>query len=518
MSFRACMRQKRPGWFRLRCAGGARAAACAAALLFAAARPIPAPAQYPGRISTQKKPPFTLRSIAVLEWTGQPGKPSASRIIPIAVYDGEEYQPGGLYLARPEPLAVQSGTEYVLQQAGVSQGLFDVYNAQNVQGYWFGYGAWKPMPAPPRPHKLQRSKITPKLKGGGADDDRPHLVVRGASGQSGSGQTSSGSANSGGNGSGGANSDPNRPVLQRRDESSGSNDSGGDAGGSGGQSGSDNQAPPGASDPDRPTLRHRSSAPAAEDASFPGADPSAPETPIGGSDPDRPRLTYDKQNPTDKDFQETKLVGAPPNLEEMIAVSDATDREPHPLVYSWADPADASKMQAQMEALAQKTIVAAESPKPAKPAPRKTGSAAAHSTHPAHPARKAGGATPPPALPALVNESFHAYQLTYNGGATLVFSAQTTGADGPVEYVTLIAQPDFSGVPVPVFQAVTDDAHLDATPRLRLVDAVDAKANNRGDLIFESRSRHDRQFVIYRVVAGHAEQVFTTGPLSGVGG
>lgn len=515
MSFKAFMRRKRPSWFRGRAASGARSAACAAAMLYVAARTIPAPAQYPGHISTQKKPQATLRSIAVLEWTGQPGKPSASRIIPVAVYDGEQYQPGGLYLARPEPLAVESGTEYVLQRAGVSQGLFDVYNAQNVQGYWFGYGSWKPMPAPPRPHKLQRSKITPKLNGGGADDGRPHLVTHGGSGgQNGSGQTSSGSANS----------DPDRPVLKRRDESSDSSDSGGNNSqnsGAADQNGSANQAPPGASDPDRPTLRRRSSSPASQDASFPGADPSAPETPIGGSDPDRPLLTYNKQNPTDKDFQETKLVGAPANLEEMIAVSDATDREPHPLLFQWADPGDASKMQAQMEALAQKAIVAAEPPKPAKPAPAKKGSATAHPTHPAHPAhstRKAGGAPPAPPLPALTNESFQAYQLTYNAGATLIFSAQTTGADGPVKYVTLIAQPDFSGVPVPLFQSVTDDAHLDVTPRLRLVDAVDAKANNRGDLVFESRSRHDRQFVIYRVAGGRAEQVFTTGPLSGVGG
>jgi len=43
---------------------------------------------------------------------------------------------------------------------------------------------------------------------------------------------------------------------------------------------------------------------------------------------------------------------------------------------------------------------------------------------------------------------------------------------------------------------------------------VDARAGNRGDLIFELRSQHDREFVIYRISGGVAEQVFTTGPLS----
>ena len=53
--------------------------------------------QYPGHIdknkATQAPEP---RATAVLEWTGQPGKPSASRIVPIAVFDGQTYQPGGL--------------------------------------------------------------------------------------------------------------------------------------------------------------------------------------------------------------------------------------------------------------------------------------------------------------------------------------------------------------------------------------------------------------------------------------
>ena len=82
-----------------------------------------------------------------------------------------------------------------------------------------------------------------------------------------------------------------------------------------------------------------------------------------------------------------------------------------------------------------------------------------------------------------------------------------------MKYVTLIAQPDFNGVPKVLFKSVTDDDHLDVTPRMRLVDAVDAKANNRGDLVFELRSHRDREFVIYRIAGGQAEQVFTTGSL-----
>ena len=39
------------------------------------------------------------------------------------------------------------------------------------------------------------------------------------------------------------------------------------------------------------------------------------------------------------------------------------------------------------------------------------------------------------------------------------------------------------------------------------------RADNRGDLVFELRSHRDREFVIYRISGGQAEQVFTTGSL-----
>src|SRR5450432_3163887 len=73
---------------------------------------LPASAQYPGsparRADAGPSEP-KLRSTAVLEWIGDPGKPGKSRIVPIAVYDGQRYQDGGLYLAKPEPLAVMGG-------------------------------------------------------------------------------------------------------------------------------------------------------------------------------------------------------------------------------------------------------------------------------------------------------------------------------------------------------------------------------------------------------------------------
>jgi hypothetical protein len=58
---------------------------------------------------------------------------------------------------------------------------------------------------------------------------------------------------------------------------------------------------------------------------------------------------------------------------------------------------------------------------------------------------------------------------------------------------------------------VTDGGHLDEKPRMRLVDAVDALADNRGELLFELRGTTQRQFALYRVLRGQAEQLFVTG-------
>jgi hypothetical protein len=435
-------------------------------LLMLAALAAPAGAQYPGHMETNKKTGPTIRSVAVVEYTGDKGKPNASRLIPISVFDGEQYQPGGLYLAKPEPLALAPGTEYVLEDAGVARGLFDINSAQDVDGYWFGYGAWKAMAAPakktakpPKQGKNMPQVVTDS-------DGRPHFKGRDSKGNSTSTDSSTTSSNS--------------PASS--------------------------SAPAG--DPDRPTLRRRAEPSAAAPAS--SADNSAaPETATGGADPDRPHMAHGQQTPTDE-FQPPQLTGVPTGLQQMIAVSDASDREAHPLVYLWSDPADAAKMKEQMEIAAGNAIVAAAPKAKSTPKPR------THTAATAAPRRKTSTTPPAAAKPAFTftNEQFKAYELTLSGGATLVFSGETQDHAGKTKYVTLIAQPDFNGVPKVLFKTVTDDDHLDVTPKMRLVDAVDAKASNRGDLVFELRSNRDREFVIYRIGSGQAEQVFTTGSLS----
>ena len=107
-----------------------------------------ASAQYPGQVGGKSKDTVELRAIGVLEWTGEEGKPKASRLVPVTVYDGTVLQDGNVYLARPHPLALGREVEYELQRDGKPIGFFDIKNAGQEQGSWVGYGTWKPLPQP----------------------------------------------------------------------------------------------------------------------------------------------------------------------------------------------------------------------------------------------------------------------------------------------------------------------------------------------------------------------------------
>jgi len=451
-------------------------------------------AQYPGQIKTtdKDKEQPSLRAIAVLEWTGDLSKPKTSRLVPITVFDGEQLQDGGEYMARPEPMAVADGVEYILQKNGSKLGLFDIEKSGQEQGSWVGFGAWKPMPKP-KPVPVVAEKIEDD-----ESSDRPVLHRK-----HGSGGDSSGSRS----GSQAPPPDPDRPTLHKAPST---DDSKSDSGQSSGP----------APDPDRPTLHkapdsaQTTSQTGTQTASTGsgGASPSDPDRPqlkrgkpaqdsyegpvssVETTDPDRPRLIRGKPASTGPEVAPT-LMGLPSDMEQAVAVSDPRNRPDHPWSYSWANLDDEVKMKAAMEDAARNAL-GIQTP----PTPKRTAATRA----------RAKAAPPPPPAP-LVDEQFRVFELAYGSGATLVLTAHTDGPPAQQKYVTLIAQPDLYGSLLVLFKSVADGAHLDDTPRMRLVDAVDALADNRGELLFELRGKTQRQFALYRVLRGSATQLFVTG-------
>lgn len=451
-------------------------------LLFACA---PVPCQYPGQVAADKNTP-QLRAVAVLEWTGDKDHPKATRLIPVCVYDGQDLEDASVYMAQPEPLALQSEVEYQLQQDGKNVGLFVVDKAGREQDSWVGFGKLKPLPKPAPPPK-QIAKIDED----DAQSDEPVLHRKHRSGDS---------TSSSGSGANAPPADPDRPTLHK----------GGDASSTGspsssGDSGSNSSGPP--PDPDRPTL-HKSAGDSSTNAQPSGSNPSSPDKSTDQAfvedvpkvtDPDRPRLFRGKSEGFAAPVLPS-LMGLPADMDQEVAVSDSKTRPEHIWDFSWANPGDESKMKADLEDIARSALGLHPPPPPkTKPSP-KTASA-----------RKAAKPASPSPAP-LLDEQFRVFELAYGSGATMVLTAHTAGAGEPQKFVTLIAQPDLYGSVTVLLKNVTDAAHLDATPRMRLVDAVDVKADNRGELLFELRGDTQRQFALYRILRGDATRIFLTSP------
>ena len=540
---------------------------------------LPACAQYPGQVTKSAKDTPELRAIAVLEWTGEAGKPNRSRLVPVAVLDGGQLQDGGIYMARPEPLSLAGEVEYELEQDGKPIGLFDIRNAGQEQGSWVGYGTWKQMPIArprPSPRDLARTRIDDD-----AQSDEPVLHRKrhaddGRSGGAGNGGGSGSSpGTSPGSGSGGQAqdtdpvADPDRPTLHKKTSSDSTADTNsspgtGNASSTKSTASASSTATPAdtsssqASDPDRPTLHKKQSSDSTGDTSSTASTGSASSSQSSASDaptlhrrdssdsgasgsgtgsassddPDRPVLhKAKKKQPDDMAYSESvadtsdpdrptlkrgrssgpalevvpTLMGLPPDLEQAVAVSDAKTHPVHPWSYSWSNPDDEAKMKSALEDIARGALGLKT---PAPPASKRTTTRTATGTTAS---RKTKPAPPPPAPAPLVGEQFRVFELAYGSGATMVLSAHTDGPPAQQKFVTLVAQPDLYGNVMVLLKNVTDGAHLDEKPRMRLVDAVDAMADNRGELLFELRGATQRQFALYRVLRGEAEKLFVSG-------
>jgi hypothetical protein len=453
-------------------------------------------------------PEKVLRAVAVYEWTGDMAKPTASRLIPVSLFIDGKLEDAGVYLARPVPFALDTGNVYEIDRAGVALGTLDLAFARHLvapatatttyDDGWFGYGKFVP-PAPPKISTLKPSKTLGVINGLD-DDDRPHFSARSA--QPGSGDAATPTPGTSAPSDTPAD-DPNRPTLHRSTSTSGQT-----------ASGSSDNTP--ANDPDRPTLRRHS--PQDADKSNSGQPGGSDAVASLNDDPNRPLLHRGKPAAALTEADIPKLSGLPgdQDLHQLVAVSDATNRTPHDFSRAWQDENEHQAILAKMQAAARAQLAVYEAadaraanhaPAPAAPAPTGTRMTTGKQTRAVTPP------TPPPPAPPepLLDEQLTGYTLSYGGAPTYVYSAHTDGLGAALRFVTVVAQVDMDGEPEIAIKSVTDAAHLDRTPRMKLVDAVDAEASNRASLLFELRAQNSRQFALYRVIGARAEQTFLTG-------
>ena len=434
------------------------------AVVLACAAPVWA--QYPGRINTsQANSGPRLRATAVLEYTGTLKHIKASRLVPIAVWDGRHYEPAGLYLAQPAPLAVQGGTQYELERDGRSEGFFNLSGAEQTTYGWVGVGKFQAPLTEMAQMKKPSATDVYRVRYGNTSSKpgEPHFAHVPADDRTPKG-------NKAGKDSG--------PTLHRRNES----------------------GPPTnriAVDPNRPRF---------------GSEPSSDDetrTPRVAIDPNRPLLSYGSSKP--KAEKPEALMGFPPDMKQMVAVSEAGPLSTQTFGYSWANPNDAAKMQADLELVAERAIAATV---PAVQAELEAASGGKDRKAGRRGARPSAKRPEAPKAPVLTDEHFRVYGLSMGGGATMVLTARTSLKD-PVyggRYVTIVAQPDFYGNPQILLQHVASINDLDLMPRMKLIGPVDAQGNGRGDLLFELRGKTYRRFAIYSITGGEATQVFITQP------
>ncbi len=485
------------------------------------------------------KPEKVVRAVGVYEWTGELGHPTASRLVPVSLFIEGDLQDAGVYLARPVPFALGSGTEYELDAGGLAKGDVALESAARVQtpddAYtdgWIGYGIYRPpveTVARAKTGKARSGSVSGTIKVADADDSKPSFASRSEDATKGKGAAGAAADSAAGSGetAGSTSSDGDRPTMRRRSDAES-----GDAGAAGtdgtGASGTGGDTP--GDDPaDRPTLKRRTPEVAADaKKDKKKKQGTASVTGVGSlnDDPDRPMLHRGGAGGAEgADRDVPKLMGLPADLHQMAAVSDAASRNAHPFARPWEGEDERLAVLAKMRGMATAQLAiyvkkAGASAGQASSLPGASGSGPSAGKGPGTVPRLRAGAGsgvkarrvgPTAAAPALLDEDVRGFLLSYGGTPTYVYMAHTTGTRDALRYVTVVAQVAAAGELQQAMASVTDAAHLDRTPWMRLVDAVDAEASNRASLLFELRGQGARQFALYRVLGGRSDQVFATG-------
>jgi hypothetical protein len=366
--------------------------------------------------------------------------------------DGKFYDASS-YKASPVPMALDSETVYEGMLSGVSQGLFTVSGAlHGPNNSWIGEGTWKSAAA------IAAKKAAPSAKPRNDDDlDAP-------------------------------------PVLRHPDS-----------------------AKPKPPAPTTSETKPQSVPPA------PVAEvPPAPSTQTPADDKEHPVLRRGKPAPAAPEKENPEAIAprkasspgsvAKPetaSLQSVPAISDAGGPDPRPYSYD-AKPQEEQQLRKKMLGLAADEVRARAQHAASEPAePAKSNSSMR--------ARKLSTVSKP--QPDFEDVQFRIFDLSNSNEPVLVL---TTTATPPVAkesaatqtpyFVTLVARQDINGDLHKAFSNVTDAEHLDALPRLELIDAVDADGDSRGELLFRQVSDAGTAYSVYRVIGNQLYPLFQGSP------
>lgn len=437
------------------------------------------------------------RAIGVIEFL--PG--GATRLVPVALWINDRFYDASLYGAHPEPMALEPETMYQALNYGEPAGWFTVTMPRDVNGSWVADGQWKaaqPLEARLAQQAAKQPKPKRKSQDVLSDDQGPPVLRRpGSSDTAPNGQQSGSTA-------GGSSPSTNGTTTT-------------------------NNAPPKSDDdPDRPTLKvppsaTSSSAPAnskptLSDNTQPAkAAPAASSAPPASNedDPNRPVLRRGQppaQSASSATNTESQPAGAgtpaKPGAASTATATSITVGKPSQAPRAYAAISDAGNYETRSllygMAAGERQSLGEPMSKMAMEEVRKY-------------AGKHNG-PPPPKTATITDYELRGFDLDYSNSPTLVLSAKLPVAPGktapPREFdyfVTVVARVDVNGAPQMIFSVVSDSNHLDAYPRMQIIDAVDADANGRGDLLFRQYSDTGISYALYRVFPYQMQKIFEGG-------
>jgi hypothetical protein len=472
-------------------------------------------------------------------------------LIPVAILIDGKFYDASAYKAEPVPMALDSGTVYEVEQSGDSQGLFTVSGALHSKNPgstnpWVGAGFYLP-------NGTEAAKSTRKAEDvpvglDNTDSDAPPRLSRGSASKPAAAPNQNPASTSGtpastapastapasappasaapaGTGS------PNQTAAAGTTPGSaqpGNGTAGGAPTGEGSQKPAVPSAPDKAGDqsvkqpPTAPTAGQATPGQSASRQTASGQASSSPASQDQGENYYRPTLRRGK--PTQSAPEEVEAApkagnpdapGAAASLgpvQLLPAISDAGGPDPKPYKFFWKTGEEEERRNQMLELAKDEVrayaIALARNQISAKPPAAKAATAA----------RK-----PPakPVQPVLENVQFHAFDVWANNQVVMILSADAhipaapgppaPGAStaAPEQYsITLVARTDIYGNLRKLYSGVTDKFHLDVTPRLELIDVVDADGDGRGELLFRETTDAGSGYIIYRAAADKLWKMF----------
>ena len=475
----------------------------------------------PGERKVPRKKDVGPRALGLVRLSAN-GK---ATLVPITILLDGKFYDASAYKASPVPMALDSGTVYEGEHTGTSLGLFTVSGAlhsttANSQTPWIGTGAWLPagtevkkttlkaedvpvgIDTSDEPPRLSKSGGAPKdapsagspppateSKAGAQDDDRPKLS-RPQSDQTKSDQAKPDQTKS----------DPAKPEQTKSDQAKP-------------DQAKPDQAKPDQAKPDQPKPDQ----------------PKEPDSNSGAGDANRPKLRRGKpvEALPDEEIPGYSKPGATPSsapatsagkpadtttstlvAPKLIpAISDATGPEPRSFTFEWLKTEEGERRE-QMMAFAKEQLRAyLDALAKAKITSKPAGPQAAR--------RKSKSAEP-----IIENAQMVAYDLWTTNQPVIVFAADAhmppppagtphSATDTDLQYsMMLVARTDIYNNLHKLYVGITDKYHLDITPRLELIDAVDVDGDGRGELLFRETSDAGTGWVIYRASADKLWKMF----------